>query len=123
MFSLTIHVKRYSSVKISPVSIRHRNPVAFYYLLPFTVFGSPNLLSVGAPDSRPHVLCKEVGSRLVAVAPALGAPLPAIILPVTQARCCSGRPPLREPLCGEQGRARPPSGSGAAGDSRVYVFR
>ena len=79
-------------------------------------------LSAAGPDSRPHVLCKEVGSRLVAVAPALGAPLPAIILPVTQARCCSGRPPLREPLCGEQGRARPPSGSGAAGDSRVYVF-
>lgn len=41
--------------------------------------------TVEAPDSRPRVLRKEVGSRLVAVAPAWGAPLPAVILPLPRA--------------------------------------
>lgn len=62
------------------------------------------------PDSRPHVLCREVGSRLVAVAPALRPPLPAVILPVTQARCCSGRP-----------RSVSPSGEDGAGQAAVMT--
>lgn len=85
MFSLIIHGKLYSSVKFSSVSSRHRNPTAFYYKLHFTVSGKLNLPTVEAPDSRPRVLRKEVGSRLVAVAPAWGAPLPAVILPLPRA--------------------------------------
>lgn len=104
MFNLIIHVKLYSSVKFSSVTSRCRNPIPFYYILHFTIFGKLNFPSVEAPDSRPCVLCKEVGSWLVASAPhPAGAPLPSVILSVPQAQCHSGWPLRREPLCGEQG--------------------